>query len=533
MGLVFTVLVVRSCYETVRPYFWERTDCVIESSAAVEKGSSFEFSVRYTYRVNGRTHAGTRLTAGISSSMNGEKAQRAAQRYAAGTRATCYVNSSSPGESALERGPLWSLLIVLFPLVFVTIGVGGIIATWRAKPFAARPASVRFRSAGGGAVGLRIFGLVFMSVGGGLVYALAIHPTVKEFSAARWPQVPCEIISSSVASHRGSKGGSTYSVEIRYRYEFAGHPCTGTRYNFDTGDSSSRGWREDAAAKFPPKLKTLCYVNPDDPIEAVLSVKPSPDRWFGLIPGLFLIVGLIIFFKAPAMANRRRISRTGLPSDGLPRLPIDPVTGEVELRPATSPMTGCIVIGIFALVWNGIVWAFMLNAPHGELGPRIFLGLFALIGLAIAAGAFYSFLALFNPRPVLTASAGAVPLGGTLAVRWRFTGNVRRLVRLTITLEAREEATYRRGTSTTTDKNVFAVIPLLDTSDRAQIAGGGAKVILPRELVPTFLAPNNRIVWTLRLAGDIPKWPDVSAEFPITVLPREAATLFQEQPPTT
>ena len=39
--------------------------------------------------------------------------------------------------------------------------------------------------------------------------------------------------------------------------------------------------------------------------------------------------------------------------------------------------------------------------------------------------------------------------------------------------------------------------------------------------------------WMLRVNGDIPKWPDVNAEFPITVLPREAATLFQEQPPAT
>ena len=534
MGIAFTAFVGRAGFDTVRTYFWDKADCVIESSAASEKGGGFDFSVRYTYRFGGRTFTGTRFRMGMSPSMNGEDAQRAVQRYAAGVRTVCCVNGSNPAESALERGALWSLLFMIIPLVFVAIGVLGIFAVWRASPISAKPVSERHRAGGGkgGVIGLRVLALFFIGIGGGILYPMFIRPLVKEGAAAHWPQVPCEIISSHVQRHSGSKGGSTYSVEIRYRYVFGGHSYTGTRYNFDTGNSSSRGWRAEAVANFPPKLRTLCYVNPEDPIEAVLSVKPSPDRWFGLIPAVFLIIGLVIFFKAPAMTNRN-ISPTGLPRDALPRLPRDPATGEVELKGASSPMTGCIVMLVIALFWNGITWTILLNMPHGEWGGRIFLSIFALIGAALGVGVLYSFLAVFNPRPVLTASSDAVPLGGTLAVRWRFTGNVRRIVRLAITLDAREEATYRRGTTTTTDRNFFAVLPLLDTADRAQIAGGSAKVIIPRELIHTFTAPNNRIIWSLRVEGDIPRWPDVSAEFPITVLPREVATLFQEQNPTT
>lgn len=531
MGLVFTAFIVKAGIDTARPYFWDRTDCVIEASAVNESGDGSQFTVRYTYRFNGRPLTGTRFSMGMTSSMNAEKAQRAALRYAPGSPAVCYVNPKSPNESTLERGTPWILLVVLFPLIFVAIGVGGIIGIWRAKPFSAKAVSERHRAGGGGTIFLRIFGLLFICVGGGVLYAMLIHPMLKEAAAAKWPQVPCQIISSRVESHRRNKGGSTYSIEIRYRYEFKGRAYTGTRYNFTTGNSSSRGWRAEAVAKFPAGIQTLCYVNPDDPIEAVLSVKPSPDHWFGLIPGVFLVVGLFIFFGAPMM-TKRSASRTGLPSDTLPLLR-DPTTGEVELKPAASPMTGCIVMLVIALFWNGIVWAILWNTPSGEWFPRLFLGVFALIGLGLAAAVIYQFLALYNPRPILTASAGEIPLGGTLAVRWRFTGNVRRLARLAITLEAREEATYRRGTTTTTDRNVFAILPLIETTSREQITSGTAKISIPRELMHTFTAPNNRIVWTLRLAGDIPKWPDVGAEFPIAVLPRDASTLFQEQPPTT
>lgn len=224
------------------------------------------------------------------------------------------------------------------------------------------------------------------------------------------------------------------------------------------------------------------------------------------------------------------ITATG---DGLPLIQQGGAGGETELKQATPP--GCAFAGLtfVALFWNGITWGILLATRHGDWGTRIFLSIFVLIGLGIALGAFYQFLALFNPRPVLIVSAPAVPLGATLGVRWRFTGNVRRIVKLTISLVAREEATYRRGTSTTTDRIVFVNTVLFDSVDRAQFASGSMNVEIPRDSIHTFSAPNNRILWMLHVRGDIPKWPDVNAEFPITVLPRETATLFQEQPPAT
>lgn len=527
MGLLFTVLEGKAALDTVRPYFWSKTDCVIQSSSVSEKGDGFELNVNYAYRFNGRSHTGTRFRTGMASSMDGEKAQRAALRYPPGSGAACYVNPSAPAESTLERGSLWMLLFILLPLVFVAVGVGGIIGTWRTKPHTETPVSERHRKGRGPAIALRLFGLVFTCAGGGMLYEMVIHPTMRESAAAKWPQIPCEILSSNVRSHPGDDS-TTYSLDIRYRYTVSGHNYTGTRYNFDSGSSSSRKWRAEIAANYRAGMKTLCHVNPADPVEAVLSVKPSQDRWFGLMSLPFLLIGLFVFFKAPGLSNQGTLP-PGTTHQGLPLLPRDTGSGEVILKPASSPMTGFIGTLAIALFWNGITWAMLLNMPRGDWFGRIFLGIFALIGAGLGVAVIYQFLALFNPRPILTASAGTVPLGGTFEVRWRFTGNVRRLVKFNIALEGREEATYRRGTTTTTDKSVFAILTLTDTADRDQIASGSAKITIPRELIHTFSAPNNKIAWTLRVAGDIPKWPDVSAEYPITVLPRETATLFQEE----
>jgi hypothetical protein len=531
-GLVFTAFIGKAAFDTVRPYFWEKMDCVIESSALRDKGDGSEFDVRYTYQVNGRPYSGTRFRMGMAGTLSGEAGQRAAAKYAAGNSATCYVNLSSLAESTLERGSLWMLLVILFPLVFVTIGVGGIVGVWRTKPPAAKAVSERIQPTRGGVLGLRLFGLVFMGVGAGVMYAMLIRPMMKEAAAAKWPEVPCQILTSGVSSHRGSKGGTTYAVAVRYRYEFGGREYTGTKYNFDTGSSSSRDWKYAAVQAHPPGKSTVCRVNPEDPFEAVLSTTSSPDRWFGLLPGLFLVAGLFIFLKAPSMTARNRGTRTG----GTSAVPV-PLRaangGPVALKQESAPMTKFVGMLLVALFWNGIVWGIMLSMGRNEWLGRIFLGFFALIGLGLAGGAVYCFLGLFNPQPTLTASAGAVPLGGTLDVQWRFTGNVRRMSRMHISLEAREEATYRRGTSTTTDRNVFASLTVTETGDHGAMSAGSAKLTIPAELMHTFTAPNNKIVWTLRLNGDIPKWPDVSAEFPITVLPREPAALFTEENPAT
>jgi hypothetical protein len=519
IGLIFTALIGKSSFDTLRTHFWDKTDCTILESSIREKGDSFEFDVRYSYRANGRMLTGTRFRAGMQTSLNPEEAERARHRYAAGNNATCHVNASVPSESVLEQGSLWLLLFAPLPLLFTIIGVGGIIGVWRAPRTAGEKAmSEKLRPRGAATIGLRIFGLIFALAGGGMLHTMLIRPMLKETSAANWPTVECEIVSSELRSHAGSEGGSNYSIDIRYRYAFGGQKYTGTRYNFESGSSSSRKWRAAVVADLPPGKKTVCHVNPADPFEAVLSIRASPDRWFGLLPGLFLVVGLLVFFKAPAMTGGRGKRGPGVGSPVPAALP-GGAGGSVELKPAVAPLTGFLVMLVIALFWNGIVWAILLNMGKGDGVGRIFLSIFALIGAGLIAVVTYQFLALFNPRPILTANSTSVPLGGVLDVQWRFTGNVRRLTKLTIALQAREEATYRRGTTTTTDRNIFANITLAETADRAQIASGTAKITIPRELMHTFTARNNKIIWTLHVAGDIPRWPDVGAEFIIDVLP--------------
>ena len=78
----------------------------------------------------------------------------------------------------------------------------------------------------------------------------------------------------------------------------------------------------------------------------------------------------------------------------------------------------------------------------------------------------------------------------------------------------------RRGTSTATDRSVFAEVEIANVTDPVEISGGRATLTVPADTVPTLAGPNNKIVWTLRVKGVIRMYPDVDDTFEIPLLPR-------------
>jgi hypothetical protein len=356
---------------------------------------------------------------------------------------------------------------------------------------------------------VRCFFLLFFLIGAALSYGFFIKPIWKIVQAKSWPAVPCTIIRSEVKTHSDSDG-DTHSVDIHYRYEIAGEVFDANRYHFFGGSSSGYREKRAIADRYEPGSQATCFVNPHDPLDAVLVRGFVGELWFGIIPAVFCAVGLLglIFIKPAGDAGA-----SGLPAARAPAV----TGGDVALKPRASPLGKFLVIFFFTAIWNGFV-IFMFVAMEGA--PWFFKAIFGLAGLGLASAAFYQFLALFSPRPILTVNRQSLPLGGELQLDWSFRGNARRIKRLHIFLRGTEEATYRRGTDTTTDKHTFTEIELFNDTDATALASGQASVTIPADSMHTFDAPNNKIVWSLHVKGDIPRWPDVDEEFPITVLPR-------------
>lgn len=200
--------------------------------------------------------------------------------------------------------------------------------------------------------------------------------------------------------------------------------------------------------------------------------------------------------------------------------------GPLVLMPSASPIGKLVGIVVICLFWNGIVGVFTFIEYRAFVSGEgfawilaIFMLLFQIIGLGLLAAVPYQILALANPRPTLTLSRGSVPLGGSVSFTWELSGAAHRVTRLQMTLKGREEARYRRGTDTHTDTHEFFSETLIDATHSMNIARGNGTIRVPGTSMHSFIAANNKVIWTLHVAGTIQRWPDIDESFDITVRP--------------
>jgi hypothetical protein len=372
---------------------------------------------------------------------------------------------------------------------------------------------------------LFFFFSIFLIVGCTVTYTMGVRPLLKVMKARNWVEVPCLIDHSEVRRHRGSDS-TTYSVHIRYTYEFGGAEYTNDRYDFLGGSSSGYASKQ--------------RVDPMNPADSVFRRELSSTFLFGMIPLVFAIVGAGgLWFVVFGKTWRKSKGVDGAAEKWMPKVEAArDNTGESEYLPpramlsqegvllkgGPSPVAKFIGSLIGALIWNGVV-VFLATQMIRESRSGIPMGLifitliFGLFGLAILGFAVYSFLALANPRPRVRISSLSAPLGGNLKLSWTLSGRVNNIRVFRVELRCREEATYRRGTSTTTDRNPFFNMILFETSHPAEIMAGERTFTIPADAMHSFESSNNKIIWSVGLHGEIEKWPDIKEDYKISVAP--------------
>ena len=537
MGLVFCWLIAREALAGLRTWTWTKTDCEILQSRVNETGprgrrtGQFYLDVRYCYRSGNRVITSDLHTLKPVVFSDYGKASRVVDAYPKGAHATCFVNPADPTQAVLQRGSLLFPLAILFPLIFVAIGGIGVYSVWR--PPTGRPTSERVisdRASGTFAprFAIAFFG-IFMVLGLVLSYVLSVRPLARVLSARHWQKVPCTVISSQVQSHSGDHG-NTYSVNILYSYVVNGQAHRSNRYEFMGGSSSGFASKQAIVARFPPGSSGFCYVDPTDFSQAVLERGLTPFMWIGLLPLAFFFAGLA---GVVSTLRKSRFQKPAADRYSGPGAALEPVfESAAPEAPATltfqrgaSPASKFFGVVVAALFWNGIISVFLVQLLKSwrsgafEWFLAVFLTPFVLVGIGLVVAAGYFFLALFNPRPRVTISPSAPRLGDSLRVDWEIRGRVESLQNLRLTLEGREEAIYTRGTRTATDRSVFARLEVASTTAAQEIRSGTGNVVLPSTLMHSFDSRHNKIIWSLRIEGEIPRWPDLKDEFRVRVLP--------------
>lgn len=524
MGMVFVVVILGEGLRQAAPWLWEETRCTILSSAVEETGDDqnpYQPAVRYRYEVGGREFTGATLYRGSAGTSSYDSARDDAAGYEPGDSAKCLHDPDNPAASVLERRLPWMFLVVFFPLIFVAIGGGGLWTIWLRTPNTPEPEITSISGTARTGRGYRIMiglGLVFTVVGAAVFTGLFVVPAVRTIRATGWEERPCTIVRSTVRSW-STDDGTSYRADVLYEYTVGGNTWRSNRVTFFSALASGRSEARDTRDRYPSGTDHLAWVDPGDPARSVLERDFRPTYLLGLLPLIFLVAGVALTRFG---LKKYRADAAGEASPAIAGITS---SGPVVLKPQLSPVGKVLGSLFFALFWNGIVSIFVWQAwkgwqsGHPDWFLTIFLVPFVLVGIASFVAVGHFSLALANPRPRITLPQGNPSLGDALRIDWRFSGRPSRLTHLKIFLEGREEATYQRGTDSVTEREIFQTLDLVDTSNEWEIPRGSAEVRIPDDTMHSFAADNNRIVWEIKVSGEIPKWPDVNQNFPIILHP--------------
>lgn len=543
-GLLFCGFIAKEIAAGADTYGWTHTPCSVEHASVATGGDDdapYGLTVAYTYEAGGRTHRSDRYSTQPETDDDYEPLARLADALAIDPSPRCYVNPDDPSDAILRRPTPWLALVILFPLVFVAVGGGGVYATWFGRTAKAKRAASKLgaaKSASHAWIGWLVVSALAVA---GVITAwfMMVKPIALYVDSSGWAELPCVIESSTVRSH-SSDDGTTYSVDILYRYEIDGRVYRSNRHDFfRVGSSSGREGKSDIVRGYPRGSKQRCFVDPDDPYSAVLDRGLSLWVLLMLVPIVLLALGFGGLY-AMARSGARKRERSGVGERRTPDVSDDPYEltwlpdsdydaapghGPVRLKPTLGRLGKLFGILFFATFWNGIVGVFVYQAVQSHMrgDPEWFLTIFmvpfVLVGVFTIGLVIHQLLALLNPRVVLTVSSATVTPGEELEVAWDLVGRVSKVRRLRITFEGREEATYTRGTNTVTDKHTFATFDIADTDDPVAIDTGRSVLTLPRGTVHSFEASNNKIKWTIKVHGTIKLWPDIESEYAIVVRP--------------
>jgi hypothetical protein len=521
MGLLFTAFIVRQTYIDARTYGWPKAECVILESRVHDNGgnSPYEFQVHYQYEWKGNAHSSHRFKTQSRSFSDYSTAQRLVEKFQNDTKAVCYVDPRNPGQAILERSSLWLGLLIFLPLIFVAVGGGGIYAVWKPAsapggpaPISLKPKALRTRKPAVAVSSL------FILVGLLVFYAIFIRPMVKIMDARHWLAVPCTVVSSRVQSH-SSDDGTTYSVDILYKYEIDGREYKANRYHFLGGSSSGYRGKARIVREHPPGSKMTCYVNPKDPTDAVLQRGFSGTMWFGLLPLLFVLAG------GAALAGALR---SGKPTNK--RAP-DATASPAVLKARYSPGMKFIARLFITIFWNGIVsvfiWVDIEMWMGRESGPKWFLTIFlipfVLVGIGFICMTIHAFWGLFSPRAQLRIESDTVALGDSVEVHWQFSGRVEKIREFRLLLEGREERDEGTGKNCRTNTDVFYTSDIIHLTKPESVQSGSALCTVPADKMSSDSEGDRRVVWVIRLKASIDRGTDLNDEYPLIVTPSTTA----------
>ncbi|MGB6043329.1 MAG: DUF3592 domain-containing protein [Pirellulales bacterium] len=352
-----------------------------------------------------------------------------------------------------------------------------------------------------------------------------------------------------VEERETSKGTSVYRPRIPFTFVVDGVTYRSNHYDLLT-EYSDRDEARDVAARFAKGESYPCWYDPKNPENAVLVRDSTLTFWLlMLLPIGFLAIGLggmayNVWHWSASKERRSAIAKLAADIDPLSDLhsqfPSVPRDADVTESPGTTlayrlpiaTLPGWRMFALFGtcLFWNILAALLMFLAARRHLDGdpdwimTAMSAAFIIPGLWLVytlAGQLLQSSGLGMTRVEISAhplEPGGhyemyVSQGGRLAVK-----------NFEVLLVCEEQATFRQGTDTVTDKRAVSVHPVMSKSDfriePPDIFETRCSFDVPATAMHSFRSENNGINWKVVIRGDVERWESYERDFPLVVIPR-------------
>lgn len=401
---------------------------------------------------------------------------------------------------------------------------------------------------------LVFFGL-FLLLGCAGTVAMVIMLLIPEWQVNHeFVETTCVILGKEIGSTQ-SDDGLTYRAEIRIEYQIGAKTYETATYDIKTYDitggySSGRAEKEEILGQFNVAEQYVCWYDPRDANVVVLVRGYAVLTWLLFaVPVTFLLIGgggfLYRILHWGKSAERRAVGnlatdlfeRRGRASGQYPNVPTgadmtnSPGTRlKFRLPISTTTTAALVAIGLFCLIWNGLILLFFYFATGGFFGEEgiewvsvIILIPFALVGiffigyfirmLLIATGVGQTFVEI-SDHPLFPGERYdlLVSQAGRLHMNC-----------LSVLLVCEESATYRQGTNTRTETRRVYEDELFRRENfeihRGMPLEEKFQVDIPSGMMHSFKSEHNEVSWKIAVKGAVARWPDYERCFPVVVYP--------------
>lgn len=347
--------------------------------------------------------------------------------------------------------------------------------------------------------------------------------------AQDWVETPARILATELETHQDSDS-TTYEVTARYEYSWRGQAYIGKRVGLSGGSDNIGSFHQDRHSELAHYLASgepfRCYVNPEDPSEAILY---REMRWglFALM-GVFslLFTGAGVGMMSAGFWGKRKLTEQEQLEAQNPEAPWRWKRDWSEGRIRTSGNIQFLFPLIFAVFWNLISTPLLFILPREVIDNDNKLALvaliFPLVGLGLAVWAVRAFLHWKKyGDSVFEMSTLPGVVGGTLAGRILTSVDIRPVSGFDLTLSCIHRVTTGSGKNRSTSERLqWQEVKHIDreTLDydptRSSIP---VSFVIPYEAEPTEeRSADDETLWRLEARAET-RGIDYSAQFEVPV----------------